>query len=671
MILTRLAVKNYGVFREQAFDLLPKSNEKPIILFGGKNGAGKTSLFEAVKLCLYGPAFRGERMSDPKYEKFLRDKINRNPDAPFLTEAWISLEFKHIQFGKVDTYSVKRYWENTGAHVKESMEVFKNSQLLADIEMDQWQDFVNELIPQGVAKLFFFDGEQIQNLAEDEKNNLHLKESFDSLLGLDIIERLSIDLKYLSSRLRRQLTGDTNNNLTLLYDEQSQLKKELDAVNTEVSQIQNNIRSLKGQIQRQEELIAKEGGGYAAKRHELKINRDILEAQIKEAENLIREMCAGLLPFAISAEYSENVKQQLMAEDNYLQSLAAKKSLDKKLYEILERVSSDEFWTGLRLEENLRIKLLDRISRIIDEKIRSSEITKPIVIHNLSGPDQQKVLGWIDEALTQAPTRIKELSENLEKLTRERQEIEKMLLRSPPEEVLHPYIQQLNKLHTDLGAEEQKLLNSEEKRKAVRFKIDEVVRKLFKEHEKQKQEELQSNKQELIDKTKLLLQDYLTRIREQRLKELQGHLLSSLNHLLHKKLFERVVIDSKDFSVTLYDVYGNAIPKEQLSAGEKQIYAIAMLWALAKTSGRPLPFIIDTPLGRLDSDHRLNLVSNFFPYAGHQVIIFSTDTEIDQQYFEELEPFISRAYHLAFDKTRGATTVSDGYFWKPAKEMAV
>lgn len=671
MILTKLAVKNYGVFREQVFVLLPKSNEKPIILFGGKNGAGKTSLFEAVKLCLYGPAFRGERMSDQKYEKFLRDKINRNPDVPFLTEAWISLEFKHIQFGKVDTYSVKRYWENTGAHVKESMEIFKNSQLLADIEMDQWQDFVNELIPQGVAKLFFFDGEQIQNLAEDEKNNLHLKESFDSLLGLDIIERLSIDLKYLSSRLRRQSTEDANNNLTLLYDEQSRLKKELDAVNTEVSQIQNDIRSLKGQIQRQEELIAKEGGGYAAKRQELKIKKDVLEAQIHETENLIREMCAGLLPFEISAEYSENVKQQLIAEDNYLQSLAAKKSLDKKLYEILERVSSDEFWTGLRLEENLRIKLLNRISRIIDEKVESSEITKPIIIHNLSGPDQQKVLGWIDEALTQVPTRIKELSENLEKLTRERQEIEKMLLRSPPEEVLHPYIQQLNKLHTDLGAEEQKLLNSEEKRKAVKFKIDEVVRKLFKEHEKQKQEELQSNKQELIDKTKSLLQDYLTRVREQRLKELQDNLLSSLSHLLHKKLFERVVIDSKDFSVTLYDVYGNAIPKEQLSAGEKQIYAIAMLWALAKTSGRPLPFIIDTPLGRLDSDHRLNLVSNFFPYAGHQVIIFSTDTEIDQEYFEELEPFISRAYHLAFDKTRGATTVSDGYFWKPAKEMAV
>lgn len=671
MILTKLAVKNYGVFREQVFDLLPKSNEKPIILFGGKNGAGKTSLFEAVKLCLYGPAFMGERMSDPKYEKFLRDKINRNPDVPFLTEAWISLEFKHIQFGKVDTYSVKRFWENTGAHVKESMEIFKNSQLLADIEMDQWQDFVNELIPQGVAKLFFFDGEQIQNLAEDEKNNLHLKESFDSLLGLDIIERLSVDLKYLSSRIRRQSTEDTNDNLTLLYDEQSRLKKELDAVNTEISQIQNNIRSLKGQIQRQEELIAREGGGYAAKRQELKIRRDVLEAQIKETENLIREMCAGLLPFAISAEYSESVKQQLIAEDNYLQSLAAKKSLNKELYEILERVSSDEFWTGLQLEENLRIKLLDRISRIIDEKVESSEITKLIIIHNLSGPDQQKVLGWIDEALTQVPTRIKELSENLEKLTRGRQEIEKLLLRSPPEEVLHPYIQQLNKLHTDLGAEEQKLLNSEEKRKAVKFKIDEVVRKLFKEHEKQKQEELQSNKQELIERTKSLLQDYLTRIREQRVKELQGNLLSSLNYLLHKKLFERVVIDSKDFSVTLYDVYGNAIPKEQLSAGEKQIYAIAMLWALAKTSGRPLPFIIDTPLGRLDSDHRLNLVSNFFPYAGHQVIIFSTDTEIDQEYFEELEPFISRAYHLAFDKKRGATTVSDGYFWKPAKEMAV
>ena len=115
---------------------------------------------------------------------------------------------------------------------------------------------------------------------------------------------------------------------------------------------------------------------------------------------------------------------------------------------------------------------------------------------------------------------------------------------------------------------------------------------------------------------------------------------------MHKKIFNRAVIEPETFAVTLYDLSERPVPKEQLSAGEKQIYAIAILWALAKTSGRPLPFIVDTPLGRLDSDHRLNLVQNFFPVASHQVIIFSTDTEIDKGYFEELSEHLSKSYQI-------------------------
>ena len=100
-----------------------------------------------------------------------------------------------------------------------------------------------------------------------------------------------------------------------------------------------------------------------------------------------------------------------------------------------------------------------------------------------------------------------------------------------------------------------------------------------------------------------------------------------------------------------------------MSAGEKQIYAIAMLWALALTSRRPLPFLIDTPLGRLDSDHRANLVRKYFPFVSHQVVIFSTDTEIDEVYFQDLLPYLARAYHLSFDEPSGQTRVVDGYFW--------
>jgi DNA sulfur modification protein DndD len=104
------------------------------------------------------------------------------------------------------------------------------------------------------------------------------------------------------------------------------------------------------------------------------------------------------------------------------------------------------------------------------------------------------------------------------------------------------------------------------------------------------------------------------------------------------------------------------MPKASLSAGEKQIYAIAMLWALARTSGRPLPMIIDTPLARLDSEHRAKLVERYFPRASHQVILLSTDTEIDEQLLKTLKPSISHSFRLDFDQHDGRTEVTPGYF---------
>ena len=96
--------------------------------------------------------------------------------------------------------------------------------------------------------------------------------------------------------------------------------------------------------------------------------------------------------------------------------------------------------------------------------------------------------------------------------------------------------------------------------------------------------------------------------------------------------------------------------------GEQQIYTTALLWALAKTSGKSLPMILDTPLGRLDSSHRQLLVERYFPYASHQVILLSTDTEIDKPLHLLLEPHISQTFHLAYQKTEGITTIERGYF---------
>ncbi|GAI72974.1 unnamed protein product, partial [marine sediment metagenome] len=76
------------------------------------------------------------------------------------------------------------------------------------------------------------------------------------------------------------------------------------------------------------------------------------------------------------------------------------------------------------------------------------------------------------------------------------------------------------------------------------------------------------------------------------------------------------------------------------------------------------PVIIDTPLGRLDSLHRQNLIDNYFPFASHQVILLSTDTEVGKTYFSEhLSPYVSHCYQIEFDSSNLSTRILPGYFW--------
>jgi DNA sulfur modification protein DndD len=176
--------------------------------------------------------------------------------------------------------------------------------------------------------------------------------------------------------------------------------------------------------------------------------------------------------------------------------------------------------------------------------------------------------------------------------------------------------------------------------------------------------------EQIAASVQLMIDEFRLVAAKEKCEVLRQQFLTAFLRLARKDdIVHDVKIDPQDFKVTLLDRAAREVPKRQLSAGEKQIYAIAMLEALGKTAGRSLPVIIDTPLGRLDSKHRTKLVDAYFPVASHQVILLSTDTEIDVPFYEGLKKHISHAYHLSFDSEEGATSVEDGYFWQHEQEQ--
>jgi DNA sulfur modification protein DndD len=173
---------------------------------------------------------------------------------------------------------------------------------------------------------------------------------------------------------------------------------------------------------------------------------------------------------------------------------------------------------------------------------------------------------------------------------------------------------------------------------------------------------------QLAGRTRDVMREFLERATARRIDRLAARIAESFRYLLRKQtLVERVAIDPGNFGITLYDKGGRPLAKERLSEGEKQLFAIAILWGLSHASARPLPAIVDTPMARLDAAHRRNLVEQYFPNASHQVVILSTDTEVDRASYAALAPYVARAYHLVYDEAEKATTGVEGYFWDEAR----
>jgi DNA sulfur modification protein DndD len=161
------------------------------------------------------------------------------------------------------------------------------------------------------------------------------------------------------------------------------------------------------------------------------------------------------------------------------------------------------------------------------------------------------------------------------------------------------------------------------------------------------------------------LEKFRQRVVARHIGALEHAIYESFQHLIRKpKLLGSIRISPENFEMTLLDPTGSILPFQILSAGERQLLATSILWGLAKVSGRPVPLIIDTPLGRLDSTHRSHLVEKYFPAASHQVVLLSTDEEIVGDYHQRMKKHVGRQFLLSFDNAAGSSMITSQYFDK-------
>ncbi|QDS88695.1 chromosome segregation protein [Rosistilla ulvae] len=670
MRIHTLRLNNFGLFRGVTeFDLLPKvkyNKERPVILVGGKNGAGKTTILEAVRLCLYGPLLLGSRVSAREYEEYLRSRVHRNDDALVMnTTASVALEFEHSELGKSHRYTVERSWDIGTKKIKTHLLVQRDGDPIDDLDHAHADDFLRDLIPPGVSQLYFFDGEKIQELAESDDDDAALSDAIRSLLGLDLVERLSGDLQIYANRLQKLDNIDT-------------LQKELDNVEKEIQdkqdrhlksrialdEAQSRVDDIAKQIAATEARIAKEGGAFADVRGKLESDRKRLRTAIEDAENQLRQLAEGLLPFSLAKSLCRDLTNQLKNEDR-VQGWRSHRTLLQERIERLHIATRKELAGIDGLTDETRGVLADRITQMVGKLGEPPEGLPDVkLVHRLSSDLKESLFEGIRGATEYVPDRAKKVIGQLETDTRDLQKTEAALKKAPKEDQLRPLVERVNDLNREIGGADADLKRALAEYSSAEFSLKEERSRKAKLTDKKSEAEKQGEREQMVESVNAALEEYVRELTADKSRELAQCVRRRFQQLWRKgDIVRRIEIDPISFIVKLYDRHDRVVPKTQLSAGEKQMYAISMLWGLAEVSRRPLPMVIDTPLGRLDGEHRSHLVEHYFPEASHQVIILSTDTEIDETYFNDLKPHLSHVYHLSYEQSQGRTVVSEGYFW--------
>ena len=664
MILEQLTVRNFCLYRgEQTFDLTPVSaggRHRPIVLFGGINGGGKTTLLDAIQLALYGNRARCSKRSDLSYEEFLRASIHHG--TPEGERSGVGLTFRYALDGEEHLYEVRRTWQIVEGRMREELRVQRDG--LADSWItDNWQQLVEELFPLDISQLFFFDAEKIRTLAEDESSSKALEAAIKSLLGLNIVERLIADSVVLQSRLARRVgSAEERVQAAELEGRIGELRSRLQQLRSERAALENTrLRAVEEQ-RASEADFSSAGGRHWEEREGRRLRLEELESQARDREAELCGLAASELPLAMLGDLLCEVEGQDGRERQAAEAELIDRLLTQRDGELIDLLR------GLRAVEKIVQKVSAHLQN--DRQARRPATPTPRRL-NLTEPSRLLLRDLRGRTLGSLLERARDLCERLERIRREREDLERADAATPEESDIGGFIERLRQ-----STQRATLLNDQAKRldeaiAPARAELEEAERQMERLVLKRVEEEFAAEDHrrmlQLAERTGATMQEFLKRVTVRKIDRLSTLVTESFQYLLRKSAFvRRIAIDPLTFAITLYDGEGRGVPKERLSEGEKQIFAVAVLWGLARAAARPLPAVIDTPMARLDAVHRRHLVERYFPHASHQVVIFSTDTEVDREYYRLLEGHVARAYHLRYDEEERFTVGESGYFWDAA-----
>ena len=669
MVIKEIELNNFRIYKGNNTVQLSTDTDKNIIVVSGKNGFGKTTFLMSLVWCLYGrqmedvdDLYNKEIRDNGGYPKYIANSLNRKAKNEGETQFSVSITFQEVIIPEVQCTELKitRTYSTARVTNPETVEILIDGY---DNELTQEvgsEIFIREFImPTEIAKFFFFDAEKIVSLAEintaEQRRSLSL--AYSEVLGIKKYEDMKAELVGVQKKLRADSAGaDEKAELTHLKADVEKFETKIDENNDSIKYLNELISEKKYESNQIQEKLIKSGSTITVEElNELRKKESELDSVIFELSEQLKHSYE-IIPLAIVGNLLNEVKEQI--EDEFQLSTAQfdQEKVQRVTKDVINDLIAQEKPDDLIIDYEVQEYYVETIKNLIKKHFFGDTIEIPQdfkEIHNFSEVERNELNETINQLKLSFNENFKRISGEYNKSRNELNAIKKRI-REAEENQENPIIQSDRERKEKLDVEVNQHLIEIGKLKQENADLStEIVKQkkaIDKITEKIKVSKQNEQKYKVTERLIKNLQKFISNFKEEKKKSLEKQILEGLSTLMHKKGFVtkvEVQIIGEDIDINLIDTRGDYINKGNLSKGEQQMYATALLKGLVEESYIKFPVFIDSPMQKFDVDHAHNIVKHFYPEVSEQVVLFPLiKKEMSLEEYELLIPHVSNAYLL-------------------------
>ena len=666
MYIEKIEIKNFRIYYGTNHIMFPTVPGKNVYIISGDNGHGKTTFLTSLVWCLYGKQmqevdkfYKDKILASRGYKGYLASCMNKQALSEGEAEFSVSINLKDIMLPGVQCKSMqitRRCNINKKTDILEIRIDGTNNELVDEIGQQLFiQDFI---LPKEIAKFFFFDAERIVTIAEMQSigDRKLLSQAYSEVLGVKKYEDLRRNLNDLRIRFRKDSPNDLQKvQFRDLGEEIARLEKSIKLKESRRDKPLSEKTTLKAKSDALQEKLLREGNHTTLS--EIRQLQDERTRLSEEGKFLMSEFkdLLELAPFAIAGTILTDIQKQLDTEEKRLQSFTDKSLLENRIETVIQSLKNDtgdgHLDVDLEVEDYYLARLRSLLRKhLIGEDQDSSEITIG-VLHDFTNEQKNNFDAVLSNLRSTYGDRLRLVSRSI-KINR--QDYSTVSRRLANIEVIETDAL-IKKYRTEKAKLDLRIQNADEEIQALSQSLGSLENdrdskeKLYEELAKKVRvnEEFQ-DKDRLAKRVINELDTFIKMIKLEKKNSLERKVFSSLNTLMHKKSFiHKVVveIDSNMMDIHLINSRGQEIARDDLSKGEQQLYATAILKALVEESGIDFPVLVDSPLQKFDDKHSRSVITGFYPQISKQVILLLLlNKELVKEEYELLADHVNSTF---------------------------